>query len=248
MEVTLTVPPQGLLIAPAPVQETVVKALETPYASYAVMKGAPERRFTLGLAYPAMKPDASKAADGHIDFVSAEVLEKTAHEWLFKHRDVNLFHWTTRPDTSPRRSRTSGGHPTGISSPVDGQPYVIKSGTGFLAATGRAGMGTGEGRSRQWLVARGTARRSTPTPSAWLSCAPDSCATASPVGSCSAARWRWLCPHASGTGCSSDGGGSRPSGRTPPGRDRDGPLDSPRGSPPRRLHKLCGGEYFHLGW
>jgi len=41
MEVTLTVPPQGLLIAPAPVQETVVKALETPYASYAVMKGAP---------------------------------------------------------------------------------------------------------------------------------------------------------------------------------------------------------------
>ena len=78
----------------------LVKTLTPPepedsgMAAYSLVKSASmlEQRFTLGLAYPAMRPDAAKAADGHIDFVSEEVLEQTAWNWLKKYRDVGLFH------------------------------------------------------------------------------------------------------------------------------------------------------------
>ena len=66
-------------------------------AAVVVLKAASERRFTLGVAYPANKPDVVVAADGHRDFASPDALEKTAWEWMSKHRDVNLFH---RADTS----------------------------------------------------------------------------------------------------------------------------------------------------
>ena len=167
MDITLSLPPEGLLIAPAPghAHVSAVKALETPYAEYALMKGEPERRFTLGLAYPAMKPDTAKAADGHIDFVSEEVLEKTAHEWLHKHRDVNLFHADqTSGHFTPAESYIWRAPDWQISSPVDGQPYVIKSGDwilgGYWDEDGwelvKAGLVNG------WSP-EGTARRSTPT-------------------------------------------------------------------------------------
>ena len=166
MQVTLTVPPEGLLIAPAPSHDAVVKAADTPYADYAVMKGEPERRFTLGLAYPAMKPDVGKAADGHRDFVSPEVLEKTAHEWLRKYRDVNMFHEDqTSGHFEPAESYIWRAPDWSITSPVDGSVYVIKSGDwllgGYWDESGwelvKAGLVNG------WSP-EGTARRSVPTP------------------------------------------------------------------------------------
>jgi hypothetical protein len=98
-------------------------------ASVVVLKAAVERRYTLGVAYPAMKPDVTVAADGHRDFVSPDALEKTAWEWMAKHRDVNLFH---REDTSGHATVVESyiyrGPDWRISSPVDGQTYVVKAG------------------------------------------------------------------------------------------------------------------------
>ena len=57
----------------------VVKAespLQPDTAVQRVVKAAEESRYTLGVAYPAMKTDAAVAQDGHIDFVSHEVLVK----------------------------------------------------------------------------------------------------------------------------------------------------------------------------
>jgi hypothetical protein len=100
-------------------------------AACRVIKTTAEQRYTLGVAYPAMKPDVSVAQDGHIDFVSPEVLEKTAWQWMSKHRDIGLFH----------RSGTEG-HADVVESyiyrgpdwtvPVDGELYVVKAGDWML--------------------------------------------------------------------------------------------------------------------
>ncbi len=135
-------------------------------AACRVVKAKNERRYTLGVAYPAMKADVGRAADGHRDFVSPEVLETTAWEWMQKHRDINLFH----------KDRTSGhgtvvesyiyrGPDWTIASPVDGKPYVVKAGTWMLGSVWdeygwslvKAGLVNG------WSP-EGGARRSTPTP------------------------------------------------------------------------------------
>lgn len=143
-----------------------VEALDTSYAACNVIKAAPERRFTLGLAYPAMKPDASMAADGHRDFVSPEVLEKTAHEWLHKYRDVNLFHKDgTSGHFTPAESYIWRFPDWEVPSPVDGKTYVVKAGDWLLGGYWdeygwelvKAGLVNG------WSP-EGTARRSKPSP------------------------------------------------------------------------------------
>lgn len=48
-----------------------------------VFKSEEEARYTLGVAYPANKPDVGKAADGFRDFAGEEALEKAA--WSFMH-------------------------------------------------------------------------------------------------------------------------------------------------------------------
>jgi hypothetical protein len=53
-------------------------AFDSAYVSCQVVKSSDERRYTLGLAYPSMKPDVSVAADGHRDFVGPDALETTA--------------------------------------------------------------------------------------------------------------------------------------------------------------------------
>lgn len=143
-----------------------VQAHPTNYAACRVVKASDERRYTLGVAYPAMKADPRRAADGHRDFVSPEVLEKTAWEWMAKHRDINLFH----------QDKTSG-HGTVVESyiyrgpdweqpsPVDGKPYLVKSGDWLLGAVWddygwtlvKAGLVNG------WSP-EGSARRHTPDP------------------------------------------------------------------------------------
>ena len=146
----------------------VNKEAGTDLAACRVVKASEERRYTLGVAYPAMKADVSRAADGKRDFVSPEVLEKTAWSWMAKHRDINLFH---------RSDEASTGHGTVVESyiyrgpdwvqdsPVDGKPYVVKAGDWCLAcvwdefgwALVKAGLVNG------WSP-EGTARRSTPSP------------------------------------------------------------------------------------
>ena len=102
-------------------------------AALRVVKSSAEQRFTLGVAYPAMKADAQRAADGHRDFVSPRALEKTAWEWLTKYRDVNLFHQdNTAGHFTPTESYIWRGPDWEIESPVDGKPYVVKAGDWML--------------------------------------------------------------------------------------------------------------------
>lgn len=57
-----------------------------------LLKAEPAQRFTLMLAWPALKPDVAKAADGRRDYARPEVIERTAWAWMSKSRAVGLFH------------------------------------------------------------------------------------------------------------------------------------------------------------
>jgi Putative phage serine protease XkdF len=111
--------------------KTAAKALTTDMAAVNVFKAQDEQRYTLGVAYPAMKADVAVAADGHIDFVSPEVLEKTAWAWMTEHRNIGLFH-----------KAGTEGHATVVESyiyrgpdwhnEIAGETHVIKAGDWML--------------------------------------------------------------------------------------------------------------------
>lgn len=145
-----------------------VMASTTPYAGVRVVKASDERRYTLGVAYPAMKTDVSRAADGHRDFVSPEALEKTAWEWMDKRRAINLFHKSGDQfdgHGTVVESYIYRGPDWTVDSPVDGKPYVIKAGDWLMGcqwsdyawALVKAGLVNG------WSP-EGSATRTIPTP------------------------------------------------------------------------------------
>lgn len=102
---------------------------------WSVLKTVNEKRYTLGLAYPAMRPDPAKAADNHRDFVSEEVLEKTAWEWMVQHRDINLFHQDgTSGHGTVVESYIYRGPDWEVVSPVNNKGYTIRSGDWLLGA------------------------------------------------------------------------------------------------------------------
>jgi len=106
---------------------------KAPDTAVCVVKATSEKRYTLGLAYPAMRPDVSRAADGHIDFASPDVLEKTAWDYMAKYREINLFHKDgTSGHATPVESYIYRGPDWVQESPVDGRKYVIKSGDWML--------------------------------------------------------------------------------------------------------------------
>ena len=57
-----------------------------------LLKAEPEQRYTLMLAWPALKPDVAKAKDGRRDYARPDVIEKTAWAWMAKSRSVGLYH------------------------------------------------------------------------------------------------------------------------------------------------------------
>ncbi len=142
------------------------KSAGADLATCRVVKAESESRYTLGVAYPAMRPDVTIAADGHRDFVGPDVLEKTAWAWMSQHRDVNLFHQGgTSGHAQVVESYIYRGPDWTVSSPVDGLPYVVKSGDWLLGTIWdtygwdlvKAGL------VRGWSP-EGGARRSIPTP------------------------------------------------------------------------------------
>jgi Putative phage serine protease XkdF len=57
-----------------------------------VVKSAPERRFTLAVAYPSMRVDVGVAADGARDFANPEAVEQAAWSYLSKGGGIGIGH------------------------------------------------------------------------------------------------------------------------------------------------------------
>lgn len=151
--------------APQCVVKESIPPVDTDLVAVNVIKAQDERRYTLGLAYPAMRVDKNVAQDGHRDFVSAEALEKTAWEFL-KSGSVNMFHQSGTEDHAEIvESYIYRGPDWSFTSPVDGNEYVVKAGDWMLGAVWddvgwqavKAGLVNG------WSP-EGGARRVKPTP------------------------------------------------------------------------------------
>lgn len=63
-------------------------------AACAVFKAEAAKRFTLGVAYPALSPDVAKAVDGFRDYATPELIESAAWNYMAEHRAVGLLHFT----------------------------------------------------------------------------------------------------------------------------------------------------------
>ena len=72
--------------------DTMERSAMTDEASFLLLRTSEERRFTLGVAWHADKPDAEPAADGHRAVIRADELEKTAWAWMARSREVGLLH------------------------------------------------------------------------------------------------------------------------------------------------------------
>ncbi len=117
---------------PACVVKESVPPVDTDLVAVNVIKAQDERRYSLGLAYPAMRVDKAVAQDGHRDFVSAEALEKTAWEFL-KGGGVNIFHKSgTDGHAEVVESYIYRGPDWTFTSPVDHKEYVVKAGDWML--------------------------------------------------------------------------------------------------------------------
>jgi hypothetical protein len=117
--------------------EEVAKAtptnLDPDSVACCVVKSADERRYVLGLAYPAMRADKAVASDGHRDFVSPEVLEATAWSWMNKSREISLFHKAgTDGHAEVVESYIYHGPAWTTVSPVNKQEYTIEDGDWLL--------------------------------------------------------------------------------------------------------------------
>ena len=85
-----------------------------------VVKQVAEKRYTLGLAYPAMRPDVGTASDGFRDFMAPDALEESAWNYLRAGKSVGLQH-----------ADGTAGHGTVVESYIlRNGPWVTKDGQG----------------------------------------------------------------------------------------------------------------------
>lgn len=73
-------------------KQAPVEKAEEGIAGFQVVKSSDERRFTLGVAYPANRPDVGKAQDGFRDFVGPQALQDAAWSYLRKGGGVGVQH------------------------------------------------------------------------------------------------------------------------------------------------------------
>lgn len=62
------------------------------YEAFRILRAEPDRRYALGVAWHADRADTTPAASGHRDYISADVLERTAWEWMKVSRQIGLLH------------------------------------------------------------------------------------------------------------------------------------------------------------
>lgn len=128
-----------------------------------VFKTSDERRYTLGVAYPANRPDVGKAADGFRDFAGPEALEQAAWSFMRKGARIGLDH-----------AAGTDGAGTVVESYIYRGPdwpqpggYVVKAGDWLLGVVWEVqpwqAIKAGQ---RNGLSPQGSARRRTPSPEA----------------------------------------------------------------------------------
>jgi Putative phage serine protease XkdF len=57
-----------------------------------IAKSASAQRYTLGVAFPANKPEVVKAQDGRRDVIGPAAIEKAAWEYLADGREIGIWH------------------------------------------------------------------------------------------------------------------------------------------------------------
>jgi hypothetical protein len=127
-----------------------------------VVKASAEARYTLGVAYPANRPDVGVAADGFQDFAGTDVLEKAAWSFMQKGGAIGLHH-----------ADGTEGHGTVVESYVyrgpdwDHDGYTVKSGDWLIGVVwdDETWPLVKSGRIRGFSP-QGAARRRAPTPEA----------------------------------------------------------------------------------
>ncbi len=142
-------------------------AAKEQYAEVRVFKSQPEQRYTLGLAYPANRPDVGKAADGYRDFVSPDVLEEAAWSFLRKGGRVGLQHMDgTEGHGEVVESYIYRG-PAWSMKAADGSDQVVMPGDWLLGVRWDEPTWAGI-KDEQWngLSPQGAARRRQPSASA----------------------------------------------------------------------------------
>jgi hypothetical protein len=103
--------------------------------AFEFIKARPEHQFTLGLAYPANRPDKWKGMDGYRDFVGSDPLEMAAWNYMKAHRNITLFHeGGTEGHGTAVESYIYRGPDWVLSSPVNAEQVVIKAGDWLLGA------------------------------------------------------------------------------------------------------------------
>lgn len=97
-----------------------------------VVKSDDERRYTLTVAYPANKPDAGVARDGHQDFASAAEVENMAWDYMLKSRQVGLWHENGTEGSGDVVESYIYRGPDWRITAADGSEQVVKSGDWLL--------------------------------------------------------------------------------------------------------------------
>ena len=119
---------------PACVDKASIPPVDTDVAATNLIKTQDEQKYTLSVAYPAMRADKAVAADGHIDFISTEALAKTAWEFL-KKGSVTMHH---QPGTGGHAEIVESyiwqGPDWEFTSPVNQEKYTVRKGDWMLAA------------------------------------------------------------------------------------------------------------------
>lgn len=95
-----------------------------------VVKMVEERRYTLGVACAALRPDVAKGMDGFRDVATPEQVEKMAWAFAARNRRVGLYH-SRRSDADVVESYIYRGPDWAITA-ADGTTRVVKAGDWLL--------------------------------------------------------------------------------------------------------------------
>lgn len=130
-----------------------------------VLKSDAPRRYTLSMGYPADTPDHEVARDGHLDFASADAVEKAAWGFLANGGQVGLLHQDGTEGSGQIVESYIYRGPDWLVPAADGSEQVVKAGDWLIGTVWNqdawAAIEKGElgGTSMQ-----GTAMRRTPNP------------------------------------------------------------------------------------